>query len=405
MARTRTRELLLPYLMEPLTRVLSSKRPLLVRILESAYREAESGGQRLPALSLVLLDGTAHHFGQGTPTLRVLVRTTAGQAALGSIDETRLCEAFMAGDLDLEGDLLAVFRLRHTFTDLHPVLETWNKYLQPRLLGQVQSDKRWIAAHYDEDPDFYLLFLGAFRCYSHGIFLQDDEPLDTGIQRKLDFALSSTGARPGQRVLDIGAGWGAMTEYGGRQGIHITSLTISEQSERYVNQLIQERKLPCRVIRQHLLEYRTEERFDAIVNLGVTEHLPDYAATLEQYQRLLKPGGRIYLDACSARTKFPFSSFMYQYIFPGNPSPLCLHEYLAEVAKTPFEVVAVHNDRNNYALTCRHWAERLEQAKPEIIRRWGQSWFRRFQLWLWGCVDVFSHDGYGAYRVVLQLRG
>jgi cyclopropane-fatty-acyl-phospholipid synthase len=375
-----------------------------VRALEGVYREAQAAGRPLPTLALVLQDGTQHLFGTGAPQLRVLVRNAEGMAALEWLDETRVCEAYMAGHLDIEGDLLALFQLRHVATDLHPVMELWTKHLQPRLFGQVESDKRWIAAHYDEDPEFYLLFLGAYRCYSHGIFSSDDEPLDVGIQRKLDFALTSTGAQAGQRVLDIGAGWGAMTEHGGRRGIHITSLTISEQSERYVRRLIEEQQLPCRVIRQHLLEYQAEQPFDAIVNLGVTEHLPDYAATLAQYQRLLKSGGRIYLDACSSRTKFPFSSFMYRYIFPGNPSPLCLHEYLEEVAKTPFEVVAVHNDRHNYELTCRHWAERLEQARPQIVRRWGESWFRRFQLWLWGCVDVFSRDVYGAYRVVLQLR-
>ncbi len=193
-----------------------------------------------------------------------------------------------------------------------------------------------------------------------------------------------------------------MTEYGGQQGLRVTSLTISEPSAQYVAALIREQQLPCQVVRQHFLTYQ-DEPFDAIVNLGVTEHLPDYVATLAQYQRLLRPGGRVYLDACAARSKFPFKSFTYRYVFPGNATPLCLHEYLAAVAQTPFEVIAVENDRRSYELTSRHWATRLEAARDLITARWGKALFRRFQLYLWGCVDVFARDQCGAYRLVLEL--
>ena len=82
-----------------------------------------------------------------------------------------------------------------------------------------------------------------------------------------------------------------------------------------------------------------------------------------------------------------------------------LHQlrYLAAVAQTPFEVIAVHNDRRSYELTCRRWAENLERGRDEIVRRWGKPLFRRFQLYLWGCVDVFARGAFGAYRVILEL--
>ena len=383
-------------------RRLDPARPLLRRLQRSYLKlDAEQGG--LPAFRLRLDDGEVHEFGQGEAAFSVLVHGRRGRAALASFDETRICEAFMAGVLDLEGDMLALLRLRPLMSDRHPFRSLWNKVLHPLVYGQAASDRKWIADHYDEDPDFYRLFLDQRKCYSHGIFQEDDEPLDTAILRKLDFALSSTGARAGQRILDIGAGWGAMTRHAGRRGIHATSLTISEPSEAFVNDLIARERLPCQVLREHFLEFRSAEPFDAIVNLGVTEHLPDYRATLAQYERLLRPGGRVYLDACAARTKFPFSSFTFRYIFPGNATPLCLHDYLTEVAETPFEVVALYNDRHSYELTCRHWAEKLERSEDEIVRRWGKGLYRRFQIYLWGCVDVFSRDVFGAYRMVLEL--
>jgi cyclopropane-fatty-acyl-phospholipid synthase len=359
----------------------------------------------LPTFTLVLDNGQSHLFGHGQPVFRIVVRNARGLAAIASLDELLFSEAFMAGAIDIEGPLLALFRLRPLLSDrANTLVRPWHVAMRPFLFGQVNSDAAGIAAHYDEDPEFYLRFLGPLRCYSHGIFASCDEPLDAAIARKLDFALASTGAQPGQRVLDIGAGWGAMTEHGGRRGIHMTSLTISRASERFCQRLIADQKLPCRVLREHLLEHRPAERYDAIVNLGVSEHLPDYRATLDRYARILRPGGRVYLDFCSTRRKHDFSAFMYRYIFNGNSGPVCLHEYLAEVARSPFEVVEVHNDRMNYSWTCRHWAQNLELHETEIVNRFGQAWYRRFQLWLWGCVEIFAIDGFGANRLVLQLR-
>lgn len=386
-------------------RRLDLARPALRRLQRVYERHAAAAAEPPPAFRVVLDDGAAFDFGRGESAFSVVVRNRAGRAALASLDETRFVLAYLEGDVDLEGEILTILRLRPLLSDRHPLRELWAKVLSPLLFGQVRSDRRWIAQHYDEDADFYLSFLDRRACYSHGLFESAEEALDDAILRKLDFALAAVGAEPGQRVLDIGAGWGAMTEHGGRRGIEVTSLTISEPSERYVQALIDRHDLPCRVLRQHFLEYRSEEPYDAIVNLGVTEHLPDYAATLEQYRRLLKPGGKVYLDACASRRKFPFSSFVYRFVFPGNTTPLCLHDYLAEVAETPFEVLAVHNDRESYRLTCLHWAENLERARDDIERRFGRRQFRRFQVYLWGCVDVFERDEIGAYRVVLRLPG
>jgi len=372
-----------------------------VRRMQSAYEAAEAAGSGLPAFSLTLDDGSVHRFGSGETACRLVVRDRDGMAALASLDETRVGLAYMAGHVDLEGDMLALLRLRPLVSDRHPLRELWYKLLHPLVFGQTKSDAKWIAPHYDEDADFYLLFLDRRRIYSHGIFEHDDESLDDAILRKLDFALDTVRIEPGQRLLDIGAGWGGMLEHAGRRGIDVTSLTISEASEAFCQQVIAEHGLPCRVLRKHFLTYE-DEPFDGIVNLGVTEHLPDYRASLAQYWKLLKPGGRLYLDACASRTKFPFHSFTYQYVFPGNATPLCLHDYLTEVEKTRFEILAVHNDRHSYELTTRRWAENLERQRDEIVERFGESWFRRFQLYLWGCVEVFSRDDVGAFRVILE---
>lgn len=392
--------------MPTLAERLPAANPLAMLVPGAALRRLQEACRvrRLPPFTVELPSGELWRFGDGVPAVRVRVRDARGQLAVMSLDEMRCAEAYMAGRIDVDGDLRALMRLRTALSDERPLYLLWARHLRALVMGQVESDRAAIADHYDEDPDFYLGFLCENRCYSHGLFERDDEPLGVAVRRKLDFALDAVGALPGQRVLDVGAGWGAMTERGGRRGVRVTSLTISEQSERYVRGLIDEHDLPCEVVRRHLLEYRNPEPFDAIVNLGVSEHLPDYDASLARYRSLLKPGGMAYLDFCSSREKHPFSSFMHRYIFPGNATPVCLHEYLAAVARSPFEVVAVHNDRMNYARTCEAWARNLEGREREVVARWGEAWYRRFRLWLWGCVDVFERDRYGANRLVLRLR-
>lgn len=376
----------------------------LVAMLEKRYDGFFAGGEPVP-FALQLAGGPSHAFGGAEPAFTLVVKNGSAVAALSTLDLMDIGEAYLKGALDVEGDFLRVLSLRDLFRDRHPLLWAW-KFVRPLLYGQVKTDARHIAEHYDEDPDFYLSFLdGAHRCYSQGVFERDDEPLEAGIRRKLDFALDQIGVREGERVLDVGGGWGAWTEYAGERGIRVTSLTISQASERFINALIQRKKLPCRVLREHLFAHEPAERYDAIVNLGVTEHLPDYGRTLKKYASLLKPGGRVCLDASATRRKYAVSAFFEKHIFPGNGSPVCIHDYLGEVAKSPFSILAVYNDTHNYELTTRHWAERLDAHRDEIVGRWGLAQYRRFQVYLWGCVDGFRRDVVQAYRWVLELGG
>lgn len=341
-------------------------------------------------------------FGKGDPVATIVANDAGGVQALASLDATRIAEAYRAGGIDVTGDLCGLLALRDMFPDRHPMTWLWH-LAQPRLFGQVKSDFAWIQEHYDYDPDFYLTFLDRrHRCYSQAVFAAETEDLESAQTRKLEFAIESARLKPGDRVLDIGGGWGAFTEYAGQRGIHVTSLTISAVSERFIQSLIDRHALPCRVLREHLFAHHPSEPYDAIVNLGVTEHLPDYAGTVQKYLSLLKPGGRVYLDASASRKRYDLSAFMLRHLFPGNGTLLCLHEYLTAVSQTPLEVVAVHNDRVNYGLTTRHWAQNLDRHAQAICEQWGSPLYRTFRLYLWGCVDGFARDMIQAYRVVLE---
>lgn len=344
-----------------------------------------------------------HHyrFGKGEPAVKVLVKDRNGLAALSGMDELRICEAYMAGSLDVVGDMLGFVSFRGVLSDRHPLHRLWSR-LAPLFVGRVRSNRLAIASHYDFDNEFYTSFMDPSRCYSQALFERDDETLAAAQQRKLDFAIDACQLKPGQRVLDVGGGWGAFTEHAGKRGIHVTSLTISRQSGAYLRDLIERQQLPCRVLNRDFLVYSEQQPYDAIVILGVMEHLPDYAAVLRQLQALLKPGGRVYLDASAFRERYSKPTFVSRYIFPGDHAYFCLHAFLEAVAKTPLEVLSVHNDRHNYYLTCKAWAENLELARDDIISRWGDMLYRRFRLYLWGSAYAFLSAEMDAYRVVLQ---
>src|SRR6476469_1163067 len=369
---------------------------------EKRYEEyyGPKGG---PSFAVRGPDGRQHVLGRGEPEFTIVARDQRCLDAMSTLDRLVIAESYMSGGLDVEGDFDSVLTHRNFFVDRHPLITAWHMYW-PKVRGQVETDQQHISHHYDIEPEFFLSFLDKrHRCYSQAVYERDDESLEDAITRKMDFALTSVGAKAGDRVLDVGGGWGAFTEFAGKRGVSVTSLTISRESEKFINELIKRENLPCEVRYEHLHEHKPAELYDGIVILGVTEHLPDYDASLAIYKRLLKPGGKVYLDACAKRRKYDISSFLRKHIYPGNGSPMCLHDYLRAVAESPFQVEAVHDDRHSYALTAKAWAERFDAAKDEIIKRWGMSHFRKFRVYLWGTYNSVRRDDVQAYRVVLQL--
>jgi cyclopropane-fatty-acyl-phospholipid synthase len=376
----------------------------LVKILERHYDSFFRGSEPVP-FALRTADGPPNVFGRADPAFTLVLKDRSAVAALSTLDLMAVGEAYLRGALDIEGDFLRVLSLRKLFSDRHPLRWAW-KFVRPLMFGQVNADAENIAHHYDEDPEFFLSFLDRdYRAYSQGVFESDDEPLEAGIRRKLDFTLDQIGVKEGDRVLDVGGGWGAWTQYAGERGIRVTSLTISQASETFINGLITRLRLPCRVVRQHLFDHESPQKYDAIVNLGVTEHLPDYGRTLKKYASLLKPGGRVALDASASRRKYAVSAFFEKHIYQGNGTTACIHDYLKHVAQSPFSIMTVLNDTKNYEITTRHWAQNLDAHRDELVRRFGLAQYRRFQVYLWGCVDGFQRDVVQAYRWVLELGG
>ena len=255
----------------------------LVEKFRQRFAALQAQGAPTRCFALEFADGERHVLGDGVPAFTVRVADSRGHHALSSFDELSIAEAYMDGHLDIDGDMLAVLKFRRMLGDRRLFYYLWETYGQPYLCGQVASDRQWIARHYDLDAEFFELWLDSeFRSYSHGFFERAEETIEVAMRRKFQYAFDAVRLEPGQRVLDIGGGWGSFLEFAGMRGVHVTSLTLSVASERYMNDLLLRKQLPGRIVREHFLAFAPGERFDAIVNFGVTEHLPDYPRTLAQ---------------------------------------------------------------------------------------------------------------------------
>lgn len=374
----------------------------LVNLFRKVCRDYKVGARNAP-WALQWRDHQPYLFGRGEPDFTVVVNDRTGAQALASFDGLTFVEAYVLGHLDIQGSMERMYDFRDVTSDNHPLYYVWN-LVKPLLFGQTRMDRSGISAHYDSSEEFFLNFLDTrHRCYSQGVFERDDESLEDAMTRKLTFAMESIDAKPGDHVLDIGGGWGAFTEFAGKRGVRVTSLTISRESEKYLHRLIARETIPGTVVNCHLYEYDPGIKFDAIVNLGVTEHLPDYKRSLAMYQRLLKPGGKMYLDASACREKYKFHSFITKHIYPGNCSPLCLHDYMKHLDDTPLRLRGVWDDRHSYHLTAKRWGQNIDRNRDTLVRHSDEATFRKFRMYIWGTADVFNRDVMQAYRWVLEL--
>lgn len=352
---------------------------------------------------VLLPDGSSQRFGQGAPTFQVSVRTQDGTKALASLDEGKIAEAYLNGDIDLDGDMLKPFELRGSMKDFHLVTEAW-RYIQPLLFGQVHTNKKAISSHYDLDATFFRAFMDPKTpAYTQGIYLSPDEPLDVATTRKFDYCYDKLKLKPGDHILEIGPGWGAWFEYATARGIKCTGISISKESIRYLTARGKELGREWELIETDLFEFDPGIKYDAIVMMGVIEHLPDYLRVFKKFMQLVKPGGRIFIDGSASITKYELSSFMVKYIFPGNHSFLVLDDLLNKVAKTQIECEEVFNDRMSYHYTFVQWAKNLDANKAMLVEKFGDFNFRRFRLYLWGAAYEMLSNSLGCYRLVLKM--
>ena len=353
------------------------------------------------SFDIVLPDKTVRRFGAGAPSFRVKINNRAGLRAIGSIDEGRIGDAYLDGDIDIDGNMLRPFELRGSMKDFHPLVAAW-RFVQPFLFGQVHTNKHAISAHYDIDPIFFLSFLDPETpCYTQGIYDDPNEQLSTATLRKFEYCFEKLELKPGDHLLEIGPGWGAWFEYAAKRGVRCTGISNSQASIDYLNGRAKQLGFDWELIKDDFLQYQSDRKYDAIVIMGVIEHMPDYGRVLNKFTTLLRPGRQIFLDASACTRKYELSSFMVKYIYGGNHSFLVLHDLLDKMAGTPLRVQEMFDDRFSYFLTFRQWATNFDQHRETVVEKFGEFNYRRFRLYLWGAAYEFLSRSLDCYRMII----
>lgn len=353
------------------------------------------------SFEIVLPDEGVQRFGSDAPSFRVTINNRNGLRAIRSIDEGQIGDAYVAGDIDIEGDMLRPFELRGAMKDFHPLVVAW-RFIQPFLFGQVYTNKRAIGAHYDIDPVFFLSFLDpGTPCYTQGIYDDPGEALSAATLRKFKYCFEKLELKTGDHLLEIGPGWGAWFEYASERGVRCTGISNSQVSVDYLASRATELGRDWELIKGDFLQYETDRKYDAIVIMGVIEHLPSYGRVLDKFTELLKPGRKIFLDASACTQKYELSSFMVKYIYGGNHSFLVLHDLLDKMAATPLRVQEMFDDRYSYFLTFRQWATNFDQNREAVVEKFGEFNYRRFRLYLWGAAYEFLSRSLDCYRMII----
>ena len=269
----------------------------------------------------------------------------------------------------------------------------------------VARDKRAVTYHYDVSNEFFALFLGPSMTYSCALWSRGAETLEAAQEAKLELVCTKLGLKAGERVLDVGCGWGSFPVHAAKHhGVHVTGITLSEPQAAGARRRAEEAGVADRV-EIRVMDYRElrGETFDAIASIGMVEHVGSvnidaYAATLAA---LLPPGGRL-LNHGIARLRIgepeagPFSE---RFVFP-DAAPLHLSRVQTAVERAGLETRHVEGLRLDYVRTLREWTARLEANHAEAVRLAGPERMRAWQVYLRAARRGFETGFTSVYQVM-----
>ena len=335
--------------------------------------------------------------------------------------------AYVAGDLDVEGDIYQALKLGDVLPRFRLSPKQWSalvkligveglKPLPPppeeaHLRGRRHSKERDAAAiqhHYDVSNEFYEMVLGSTMTYSCAVFEKPSDPLDRAQEQKYELICRKLDLQPGQRLLDIGCGWGGMVIHAANHhGVRAVGVTISPSQADKARERVAAAGLSDRV-EIRLLDYRdvVDGPYDAISSIGMFEHvgLAKLGEYFERLREVVVPGGRVLNHGISRPWKkgparFGRATFIDRYVFPDGE----LHEVgsvVSAMQQHGLEVRHVEGLREHYALTLRHWVANLEANWDDAVRLVGLGRAKVWRLYMAASALNFERGGNQIHQVL-----
>ena len=369
----------------------------------------------------------------GGPVLVVRNRR-ALRRLLWAPGEMGLARAYVTGDIDVDGDIADGFRRawampagsRPASTGLRDKARAVTVAArlgaigppprppasEARLSGRLHTrgrDRAAIAHHYDLSNDFYRLLLDEHMAYSSAYFTHDGQSLHDAQSAKLDLICRKLELKEGDRLLDVGCGWGSLILYAARNyGVHATGITLSAEQRAFITERVAEQGLSDKVdVRlQHYREFADPpESFDAVSSVEMGEHVGEqhYPGYVDVMQHALKPGGHLLLQQMSRRegTAPGGGPFIESYIAPDmHMRPLW--QTIRHVESGGFEIRGVEAMREHYVTTVDRWLETFEDRYDEFVALQGEEVARVWRLYLVGGGLAFEQGRMGVDQILAR---
>lgn len=377
-----------------------------------------------------LWDGTTWNAEPGQPTRFTMEIKHPGalRTMFWPPNEVSMAEAYIYDDFDIEGEIEPafemanhLFRLRLSagerltlgmqFLSLPSDRRARSGRQAAHLRGRrytKERDRQAVTYHYDTSNDFFALWLDTRMVYSCAYFHSPNDDLDAAQERKLDYICRKLRLRRGERLLDIGCGWGSFAIYAARNyGVSVHGITLSEPQALFAHERIRQEGLTdlCRVDVGDYRDLKEFERYDKLVSIGMFEHVGE-PILLEYFQhawRLLRPGG-VFLNHGVAHRFDQHArhgpTFTDSYVFPDS-DPVPIHISLRAAERSGFEVRDVEGLREHYALTLRHWRRRLEAHHDDARRIIDETTYRVWRLYMAGAAYGFDTGRNNVYQTLL----
>ena len=357
---------------------------------------------------LIRFQDNVYKIGDKAPAFTVNFKKEIPISELVTSTSIALGEAYMDGNLEIEGDLYEA--LDH-FLGQMGKFSTNESALKKLMFTSVskKNQLKEVASHYDIGNDFYKLWLDETMSYSCGYFKNPDDTLYQAQVNKVDYILKKLNLKEGMKLLDIGCGWGfLLIEAAKKYKVHGTGITLSKEQysefqKRIVDEGLEEQ------ITVELMDYRDlsnlGKQFDRVVSVGMVEHVgrKNYQLFTKCINKVLKDGGMYLLHFISALKENPGDAWIRKYIFPGGTIP-SLREIIWTMSEENFHVLDVENLRQHYNKTLLCWEKNYRENIDAVREMFDDRFVRMWDLYLSSCAATF-HNGIIDLHQILATKG
>jgi cyclopropane fatty-acyl-phospholipid synthase-like methyltransferase len=326
---------------------------------------------------------------------------------------TTFIEDYMNGRVDVTCDLQSLIQNRTHFFNYrftgHHLKFFFHKFIPQLVIHSKKQDERVIRDHYDRGNDFFGSFLGERMLYTSGYFKTGLEDLETAQDQKLDLVCQKLNLKEGERLLDIGCGWGTLAAHSSKYyGSDSTGITIAQNGADYANAQIERWGVKDRA-RVKRMDYRSipDDQYDKISCLEMAEHvgIKYFTRFMKQISGLLKDDGLFFLQIAGLKAGYHQESlswglFMSQYIFPGADASMPLSFVVKRLEKAGFEIHSVENIGIHYSRTIQHWYNNWQSHKEQVLKAYGEWWFRCWEVFLGWSVDIAKQGNSTCFQIV-----